>query len=495
MSARHVRTPHQEPNVGIMFGDVKGYSKLSADNVFHFYQAALPQLARNLRDALAGCGVEDPLQTQTWGDGIACVHASPRAAALYALHLAKEFDKALWQDGLTRTTPCLLRIRIALHTGHLWRGTRNWVSGGEQYVGNEMVLPARLEPKVKPGEVWCTGEFKHALLGSAEAPETVVFDDLSKVVLPKDAGEVQVYRVRFRRREEDQLQKRERELSNSDRPGRGGAFARKASELWGLMGREFLPISTYPGWLELGEALLHHGCHGQADELLREYMGSRQRAKLLSVEDEIRLKCVLANCASKCAEEEEDQDNRRDALGRARDLLAPYLNREIKTTDDRIELRSVLAAQEKRLALLEPDLVKKRALLQEAHKHYLSAYKDDGFDYYPGINAAATALLLACLHAQGKPQKSHYSRLSSSIACSIVHRFEMRAPTDFWESATLAEAYVLLGKPRKAENAVSQFVGNGYQQSSLRQQMGALTRFPGLRPKVVKAAEAVLRAI
>lgn len=80
------------------------------------------------------------------------------------------------------------------------------------------------------------------------------------------------------------------------------------------------------------------------------------------------------------------------------------------------------------------------AYLVAAHELYADAYKRTN-DPYPGINAAATALYM------------HETEESRRIAREIADRLSTQPESalDFWERATLGEAYLLLGDLAQAK--------------------------------------------
>lgn len=484
-----------QPNVGIMFGDVRGYSQLTHEEVLLFYSRGLPILAERLRDRCKELGVADAVQSETWGDGIACVHAQPLASALYALLISEEFDGVDWREELGFRKR--LRIRLALHAGHLWRGTQNWLLSREQYIGPEMVLPARLEPKVRPGEVWCTEEFKDSLERLESPPQALVMDPMPTIQLVKGAGPARAYRVRFRRDHEEELQALEQQLSDADDAADSAQFLEVFLTLQKFIAKEcqtcFPVVSTYAGWDQVGERLLFLGHSEVAEELLLAYRQDCHSHGLLSNEDEVRLCCVLANCASSRADVAGTHQQRLAALRRARNYVDSSSAMYAETKEDRVELASVVAAQEKRIGVLASGLRQKRQMLKRAHRRYLHVYATHGFGHYPGINTATTAAMLACLQTDKGVRASH-SKLSKEIAHSVLLQFELRPARHFWEWATVAEAYVLLGQGGNARRALLAVEGSEFQRLSFRRQMDSLATFAGLDPRVRKAAQTALSA-
>lgn len=86
------------------------------------------------------------------------------------------------------------------------------------------------------------------------------------------------------------------------------------------------------------------------------------------------------------------------------------------------------------------DIAKKTENIKYAAKSrdiYLKAYKENG-DYYNGINAASMSLIAGD------------KTLSAKLANEVINIIYSNEEKDFWETVTLGEAYLLVGKPEKS---------------------------------------------
>lgn len=138
----------------LLFGDVKGYSKLAEAQVPAFVRGVMGELGRVL-DAQG----DDVLLRNSWGDGLYIVLASAPAAARCALALQvamRELDLA----ALGLPTHCALRV--AAHVGPVHH-CYDAVSRSEVFCGTHVTQAARIEPITPEGEVYVTEAFAAVL--------------------------------------------------------------------------------------------------------------------------------------------------------------------------------------------------------------------------------------------------------------------------------------------------------------------------------------------
>ena len=90
----------------------------------------------------------------------------------------------------------------------------------------------------------------------------------------------------------------------------------------------------------------------------------------------------------------------------------------------------------------------KSGYLRQAFECYSQAFKIEPPDYYPGINAAATALLL------------NETEEAKRIAREVLQICEAQ-PDGYWRNATIAEALIVLGAPEEAKQAYRNAVAAG----------------------------------
>lgn len=174
--------PVSRKMAGVLFADVRGYSKLTEPQLRRYFDLVLPKVASSVSDA-------DPFYVNTWGDAVVAAFDDTRPAAFCALALRDLFRAFDWSGA--EMPP--LTLRCALHAGHLYTGF-DPVSGQESIVGTQVVLAARVEPVIIPGHVWTTDAFV-ALLNEHDCPE-IAFDSLGERPLAKEWGAKVLYRLR-----------------------------------------------------------------------------------------------------------------------------------------------------------------------------------------------------------------------------------------------------------------------------------------------------------
>lgn len=172
--------------VGILFLDIKGFSRLS--------HIQLSKFVTNVMTGLSDCFDEyrkQLLDLNTWGDAIFAVSDDPVAIARLALDVRDFFRRTNFEkSGL----PTSLRSRISLHAGTVFCGT-DPIRQRSGVIGVNVNLAARVEPTVVPGEVWATADFKQLLWPHTEA-EQLAFDDIGVQELAKDFGTYHLFRLR-----------------------------------------------------------------------------------------------------------------------------------------------------------------------------------------------------------------------------------------------------------------------------------------------------------
>ena len=172
--------------VGIMFVDVRNFSTLNQTQLEKFIDAVLPVLAdtiRPYRDRL--------LELNTWGDAIIAVSEDPVLIARLALDIRDYFRKTNFDEF---ALPQTLRSRISLHAGTVKYGF-DPIRGCRGVIGANLILAARIEPIIVPGEVWTTTEFAQLLKPHAAA-ERLAFDDIGFKDLAKGYGRHPLLKLR-----------------------------------------------------------------------------------------------------------------------------------------------------------------------------------------------------------------------------------------------------------------------------------------------------------
>jgi class 3 adenylate cyclase len=134
----------------MLFGDVKGFSKLTESEVPAFVEHVLGAFGRVLAEHRPTV-----LYANTWGDGIFVVLPDALQAARCALDLQVAMHRLdLRSVGL----PTTLALRLGGHFGPVFEA-EDPVQNGKNFFGTHVSRIARIEPVTPPGEVYVTEPF------------------------------------------------------------------------------------------------------------------------------------------------------------------------------------------------------------------------------------------------------------------------------------------------------------------------------------------------
>lgn len=173
-------------NANILVGDVKGYSSLNDQQLFIFASKVLPLAARRVQDYAK-------LHVNTWGDGIIIATSAIEDIAAIALELRDFFKTFDWErEGLTR-----LDIRLSVHHGEYHCGKDAFTERG-LISGRSVILAARIEPVVQPGDIWITQVAALALQQAHSGRKEPIYavDEIGMVCLAKGAGDLPISLLR-----------------------------------------------------------------------------------------------------------------------------------------------------------------------------------------------------------------------------------------------------------------------------------------------------------
>ena len=168
----------------MLMGDVRGFSKLTDDQLPAFTDVVLGSFARTLARYP---GEVD--YTNTWGDALFAVFTRPTVAAHCALDL-QEVMGAL--DLAGRGLPADLSFRLSGHVGPVFPVT-DPVLQRPSFMGSHVSRTARIEPVTPPGAVYVTEPFAAALELSGDG--TVGCDYVGHLPAAKDYGRLRMYRI------------------------------------------------------------------------------------------------------------------------------------------------------------------------------------------------------------------------------------------------------------------------------------------------------------
>jgi class 3 adenylate cyclase len=167
----------------MLFGDVKGFSKLTEAQIPAFVAHVLGAIGEVLGRYAGGV-----LYRNTWGDGLFVVMREPAAAAQCALDLQAAMARI---DLAAHGLPATLALRLGGHYGPVFEA-RDPVQGVTNYFGAHVSRTARIEPVTPPGEVFVTEQFAARL---ALEPKGYACDYVGEVPAAKDYGTLRMYHL------------------------------------------------------------------------------------------------------------------------------------------------------------------------------------------------------------------------------------------------------------------------------------------------------------
>lgn len=168
----------------MLFADVKGFSTLSDPHLPDFYHEYLGEV-RSLLSELAA----QPVERNTWGDGLYLVFDSVGACAEAALRLLELGEKIEWKK--FRLGPDV-PLRIGVHTGPVFAGTCA-IRDVSAFYGSQVTRAARIEPVTVPGCAFVSEQF--AALLAVEEPKRFVSEYIGVESLAKEYGKCALYRL------------------------------------------------------------------------------------------------------------------------------------------------------------------------------------------------------------------------------------------------------------------------------------------------------------
>ena len=144
----------------MLFGDIKGFSKLREEELPRFVDEVMGRFAEVLRRY-----GKQVLYRNTWGDAIYVVVPDAATATRCALDLQQSLDQLdLAGVGL----PDYLALRLGGHIGPVFEG-RDPVLNGPTFFGAHVSRTARIEPVTPPGKFYVTEPFAAALALNRDA--------------------------------------------------------------------------------------------------------------------------------------------------------------------------------------------------------------------------------------------------------------------------------------------------------------------------------------
>jgi class 3 adenylate cyclase/tetratricopeptide (TPR) repeat protein len=171
--------------MAMLFADVVHFSKLTEEQVPKFVKHFLGGVADLMARSTNASVVRN-----TWGDGLYFVFENVRDAGLFALDLCDMVTTTGWAE---KGLPPTLNIRIALHTGPVYR-CEDPVTKQLNYTGTHVSRTARIEPITPPGQVYASQAF--AAVASVERVKDFHCEYVKLAPLAKGYGTFPTYLVR-----------------------------------------------------------------------------------------------------------------------------------------------------------------------------------------------------------------------------------------------------------------------------------------------------------
>ena len=169
----------------MLFGDVKGFSKLTDEQLPTFSTRVLGAIADVLTRYQA-----DIWHTNTWGDAVYLVLSDAVTAAACALDLQ---DALAAVDLAAAGLPATLALRLGGHIGPVFP-THDPVLDELGFMGSHVSRTARIEPVTPPGIVYVTEPFAAAL--ELHGRTEFGCDYVGHMAAAKDYGRLRMYRLR-----------------------------------------------------------------------------------------------------------------------------------------------------------------------------------------------------------------------------------------------------------------------------------------------------------
>jgi class 3 adenylate cyclase len=186
-AAKADRSAGRRRVVAMLFGDVKGFSKLRERQLPSFVTTVLGTLASTL------CRYERHVAFRnTWGDGLYVVFDDLAAAAECALELR---DQVALIDPQEHGLPEDLGLRLGGHVGPVFE-LADPVLGARGYFGSHVSRTARIEPVTPEGQVYVSEPFAAQL--ALDAGDRFGWEYVGHVQAAKGYGKMRMYALNSR---------------------------------------------------------------------------------------------------------------------------------------------------------------------------------------------------------------------------------------------------------------------------------------------------------
>jgi len=169
----------------VIFTDIEKYSTLKDADLKIYFNKVIPVVSEELKEYK-----DAAIIWNTWGDAIFAIYDKAEMAINMALAYRESFSKINFEEfGIRKLNP-----RIAGNFGE-FELIFDPVSGKQNVHGTLVNITARIEPVTTPGEIFVTKEFRDMSISSYDKVENVRFEDMGEIKLPKNAGQLNLYRL------------------------------------------------------------------------------------------------------------------------------------------------------------------------------------------------------------------------------------------------------------------------------------------------------------
>jgi len=169
----------------MLFGDIKGFSKLKDAELPPFVEHVIGTISKVLSEYDSDIRFQN-----TWGDGIFIVMNDTTRAAQCATQLQAALSDIDFESvGL----PGQMTIRIGGHFGPVYE-IQDPILGKDNYFGSHVSRAARIEPVTPPGEVYVTRQFAAELAIEQSKQHTTEYVGIMPAA--KSYGELPMYVLR-----------------------------------------------------------------------------------------------------------------------------------------------------------------------------------------------------------------------------------------------------------------------------------------------------------
>ncbi|GHU23435.1 hypothetical protein FACS1894172_08240 [Spirochaetia bacterium] len=169
----------------IVFTDLKGFSKLSEDEIILFQTEVVPALALKIK-----VYKDRSKFWNTWGDAIFAAFENGIDAVLFML----EYRNFFKEHKYSKMDLNSIHPRIAGHFGSALV-VDDPILGNINLFGANINQTARIEPITRAGEIFVSTDFKKAYNKIKGEKPQIKFNELGIIKLAKDFGEREVFRL------------------------------------------------------------------------------------------------------------------------------------------------------------------------------------------------------------------------------------------------------------------------------------------------------------